>query len=87
MIYTLSASFHSQIDTFLIQCHISEAIKQAVISEREIARETAKGEAANLPVEISIATLVKIEVQKEIKNALNSLILKANLVSKCKQNQ
>ena len=81
----LSASFHSQVDTFLIQCHISEAVKQAAISERETARETAMGEADNLPVETSIATLVRIEVQKEIKKALNSLNLKAKLASKVKK--
>lgn len=82
----LSASFHSQIDTFLIQCHIFKAVKQAAISEREAARKTAMGEVENLPVETSIATLVRLEVQKEIKKkALNSLTPKAKPASKGKQ--
>lgn len=40
-------------------------------------------EAKNLSVETSIATLVRIDIQKEIKkNAFNSLILKAKPASK-----
>lgn len=72
----LSASFQSQIDSYLIQCQISEEIKAGAIIARALAREAAMGEAETLPIEPSIATLVRIEVQKEVKKALNSLVPK-----------
>lgn len=68
----------SQEDIFLIICHIPEAVKQPVISERKTARETAMGEAENLPVETSIAILVRIEVQNEIKRGSTPLPLRSN---------
>ena len=68
----------SQEDIFLIICHIPEAVKQPVISEQKTARETAMGEAENLPVETSIAILVRIEVQNEIKRGSTPLPLRSN---------
>ena len=51
-------------NTFLIQCHISEAVKHAVISKWKAVCKITIKEAKNLLVETSIINLIKIDSLK-----------------------
>lgn len=76
----LSNLFVTHVDAFLIHKQLSDVSKAAAIAARNVAREGAMEEAETLPVEPSIATLVKREVVKEVlkevKKVVNSIQVK-----------